>query len=47
MRNPITPSLNPESHDFQDFRLDVRVRGVQIGLKIVEAVEIPHRAVLS
>ena len=34
--------LNPKSHDFQDFRLDVRIRGVQIGLKIVEAVEIPR-----
>jgi hypothetical protein len=33
--------LNPESHDLQDFGLHVRIGGVEIGLEIIEAVEIP------
>src|SRR6478672_1929419 len=33
--------LDPEPHDFQDFRLYMRVRRVEIRLEIVEAMEIP------
>jgi hypothetical protein len=38
--------LNPEPHDLEDFRLHVRVRGVEIRLKIVEAVKIPGAGLL-
>ena len=33
--------LNPEPHDFQDFGLHMRIRGVEVGLEIVEAMEVP------
>ena len=33
--------LDPESHDLQDFRLHFRMRGVEVGLEIVEAMEVP------
>ena len=33
--------LNPEPHDLEDFRLHMRVRRVEIGLEIVEAMEVP------
>src|SRR5690606_14598487 len=32
--------LDPEAHDLQDFRLDGRVRSVEVGLVLVEAVEV-------
>ena len=35
------PKLNPKSHDLQNFRLNVRVGGIQIRLEIVETVEVP------
>jgi hypothetical protein len=33
--------LDPEAHDLEDLGLHLRVRRVEIGLKIVEAVEVP------
>ncbi len=33
--------LDPEPHDLEDFCLHMRVGGVEIGLEIVEAMEIP------
>ena len=33
--------LDPEAHYFQDLRLHQRIRGVEVGLEIVEAVEEP------
>ena len=33
--------LNPEPHDLEDLSLHVRVRGVEVGLEIVEAMEVP------
>ena len=33
--------LNPEAHDLEDLGLHMRVRGVEIGLEIIEAVEVP------
>ncbi len=33
--------LNPEPHDLEDLGLDMRVRGVEIRLEIVEAVKVP------
>ena len=33
--------LDPKSHDLEDFRLYVRVGRIEIGLKIVEPMEVP------
>ena len=33
--------LNPEAHDLEDLGLHQRVRGVEVGLEIIEAMEIP------
>ena len=33
--------LDPEAHDLEDLGLHLRVRGVEVGLEIVEAVEVP------
>ena len=33
--------LNPETHDLEDLGLHVRVRGVEVGLEVIEAVEVP------
>ena len=33
--------LNPEPHDLEDLGLDVRVRGVEVRLKVVEAMKVP------
>ena len=32
--------LDPEAHDLQDLGLHLRIRGVEVGLEIVEAVEV-------
>jgi hypothetical protein len=33
--------LNPETHDLEDLGLHMRVRGIEVGLEVVEAVEVP------
>src|SRR5262249_45587033 len=32
--------LDPKSHDLEDLRLDLRMRGIEVGLEIEEAVEV-------
>ena len=39
--------LNPETHDLEDLGLHERVRGVKIGLKIIEAWKYQELACLS
>jgi hypothetical protein len=41
MRKAGDAELNPEAHDLEDLRLHLRMRGVEVGLKVIEAVEVP------
>jgi len=35
------PQLDPESHDLEDLGLHLLSRGVEVGLEVIEAVEVP------
>src|SRR3954453_4455439 len=38
--------LNPESHDLEDLGLHLRVRCVEIGLEVIEAMKVPGPGLL-
>src|SRR5262245_36191947 len=38
--------LNPEPHDLENLGLHLRMRGVEVGLEVIEAVEIPRLGLL-
>jgi hypothetical protein len=38
--------LDPEPHDLEDLGLDMRIGGVEVGLEVVEAVEVPGLGLL-